>query len=459
MVQQIVTVQPQPSKPVQQSQTQTSKADAKTDGGFQSVMQQSVDKLNQSKGDKPSDSGTSGKKSDDQTNTVQPGIPVSSAVCLQAAEIANQPAIAQVLQQIQAVQGAQPVLSSSDAVNRLSTVTPSSGAPVQLNGANPVPLIQSAGDAAKALPTMGPQNGASAQQANMQQINSGDIPQAAQQPVAPSDSNPVFSGQNRAPVQAQADISAEVRQAVAEGSRTQQVTASTDSRQGETSVTQIQAADTEPPARVISQSGGAQSQNTDGAQTQETVQVPVKQSEDTDKSVLSNQNTASFHDLMKTGNVVIKISDAPANTPKTPVHQVTDQVLTNYKAGNSKLEIELFPRDLGKVTVKMAMQNGTLTVDIAAANPKTQSMLLSSAGEIRSILESTVNHPVHVLQDTQDRQWYQQDQNPSQSRQQQEQQQHQHQGENYRADDDDTDMSTDDFLSVMQQLRVKASAV
>lgn len=196
------------------------------------------------------------------------------------------------------------------------------------------------------------------------------------------------------------------------------------------------------------------------SQPQNTVALPVKQSTVTDETVLSSQPPVSFSDLMQTGNVIIKISDAPQTAPKAAVHQVADKISLNYKAGNPKFEMDLFPKNLGKVTVKMAMENGTLTVEIAAANPKTQSMLLSNAGGIRSMIETTVNHPVQVTQpsqSSQDKQWYQQGQEQSHSQQQQERQQRESSG--YRANDDDSGLGMDDFLTVMQQLRVKAYSV
>lgn len=206
------------------------------------------------------------------------------------------------------------------------------------------------------------------------------------------------------------------------------------------------------PAETSSDSNS----NSFEAQSQEATALPVKQSTNADEAVYSNQTPLSFSDLMKTGNVIIKVSDAPEGTAKAAVHQVADKISLNYKAGNPKFEMDLYPKDLGKVTVKMAMENGTLTVEIAAANPKTQSMLLSDAGGIRSMIETTVNHPVQILEPSQDKQWYQQDQSQSQSQQQERQQK---ESSGYKINEDDANFGADDFLTVMQQLRVKAYSV
>lgn len=165
--------------------------------------------------------------------------------------------------------------------------------------------------------------------------------------------------------------------------------------------------------------------------------------------------SGSYRQLFQTGNVVIKISDAPSETPKAVSHQVADQVSLHYKAGNPQFEMQLYPKNLGRVTVKLGMEKGTLTVEIFAANPKTQSMLLSGSGEIRSMIESTVHQPVQVQQPAQNTEWHQQQGNEGQSRQQQQRQQ----AESRRQPDPQDTASTTDFVTFMQQLRAKAYSV
>ncbi len=194
-----------------------------------------------------------------------------------------------------------------------------------------------------------------------------------------------------------------------------------------------------------------------GSLANETESLPGKQPEN--ETGLNTKPQATLTDLMHSGNVIIKISDVPQSSPKPAVHQVADKIAQNFKAGTPKFEMDLYPKDLGKVTVKMAMENGTLTVEIAASNPKTQSMILSDSGGIRSMIESTVNHPVQITQpsqSSQDKQWYQQGQDQSHSQQQQERQQRE---ASVSRVNDDAELNTDDFLSVMQQLRMKAYTV
>ncbi len=183
--------------------------------------------------------------------------------------------------------------------------------------------------------------------------------------------------------------------------------------------------------------------------TEEKTSTPVQE------TAYQNQTPARFSDLFQAGNVVIKVSDASSNVAKTTCNQVADNIAVNFKAGNPQFQMDLYPQNLGKVSVKLAMQSGVLTVEIIAANPKTQSMLMANTNEIKSMLQNTVSQPIQVLEPTHDKLWYQQQDQPNQSQQQQQQQQQNRNARSY-LNALDSDITTDDFLSVMQQLRQQA---
>ena len=177
-----------------------------------------------------------------------------------------------------------------------------------------------------------------------------------------------------------------------------------------------------------------------------------------EKASANQQNNAGYAELFHSGNVVIPISDSSASLQKSVSAQLTDTITTNLHNGRQEFQVDLFPKDLGKVSVKLASENGVLTVEIMAANPKTQSMLLSGSGEIQSILQASVHQTVHVVDANQNKQAYDEQQKNSQSNAQQQQQQEENrqQNRNYHTlfDNDDDSISTVDFLSVMQQLSV-----
>lgn len=167
-----------------------------------------------------------------------------------------------------------------------------------------------------------------------------------------------------------------------------------------------------------------------------------------------SQNDARLSSLYENGNVVIKISDAKASG-KAIGNQLTDKVLYHYNKGNPQFQMELSPQNLGKVSVKLAIQDGVLNVTIQAANPKTQSLLMENSADIKTILQTSINQPVQIHETAQDHAWYQQNQQNQQNQPQQDRNQRQ----NIRLPLDDQNGSTDDFLTVMQQLRQQVSAM
>jgi len=175
---------------------------------------------------------------------------------------------------------------------------------------------------------------------------------------------------------------------------------------------------------------------------------------DIDKSIYYN-STPKINDVYNNGNIVIKVSDDAMKTQKPAFNQVAEKILVNYKMGKPQFEMELFPKNLGKVSVKLTNQNGEIIVEILADNPKTQDLLLANSGEIKTIIQSAAKQPVHILQETQDKPWYEdmQNQQNQQNRQnQQEQQEQQNRNRVYFKTNKD-DVNTEDFLSVMQKLK------
>lgn len=152
------------------------------------------------------------------------------------------------------------------------------------------------------------------------------------------------------------------------------------------------------------------------------------------------------------GKVVIKVSDAPAAHSSQPVfHQVANAIWQNMKNGRQEFQVDLYPQSLGKVTVKLTSENGLLTVELAASNPKTQSLLLSNSGDIRSILQSSANQQV-VVQSQQAQPWYGQQQGGHSGAQQQQQQQGGREQRHSQSDQADMLFSAGDFLSLLQKV-------
>lgn len=426
MVQQITMSQVQQATPKTQSvQTQ------KDDRSFQSVLKQSTDKLESKKQEGPSKSSLPEKESKkDDTSSVSPEATVLSGLCGSAV-------------QLQPSAQTQPSTASAD-----ETVS------------NPPILSVEAGG--EILPTA-PMTPDSASSSSGGQTVSADLPipqnQAAEQTNRIGETSTMSQANVPTGNQNHGTADSTVTQVVHEASVSNTTDFTTQKQENQLPQTnssqQMEAPVSNDPITVpVSAKGEPTGRNT-GAQAEQSEAADLSGQQKMEESAANVQPASSFQNMMQTGNIIIKVSDEVPKTTKPVVHQVADQVLKQYQAGTQNFQMDLYPKELGKVTVKLAVQNGTMTVEISALNPKTQSMLLSNSGEIRALLESAVHHTVEVTQPAQDSQWYQQDQNSSgQQDQQQENQQRQYR---YHDDQDGVNDSQEDFLTMIQQLRIKAN--
>ena len=452
MIQQIAAVQVPPSAQQQPAQTQ------KPDQSFESVLKQSTGRLVRKVDDKPAKEGQPSGNTEKKAGHVfaaadaaAPGAFPAAAMFQQVQSVLPVPAQTAGKKEVSAVSAPSvQALASTPSVQDMRTAAPLLSSP------------DASGKAVGSMPTVQQRVGPFTGQTGVPSNGQSAVPAKEQAGALPPNRVTVPSAANDltpAVVPATAQQTAATPSAAAQAAVPLTPDAAAQPKQNAQPVQQ--AADGAQPAAqpIVPQPAAAQtssgnSQSEAETDAQQATSQGIKQEKGSDETVYAGPGTSSFPELMQTGNVIIKISDAASDTAKSVSRQIADQVTMQVKAGNPQFEMELNPKELGKVTVKIAMQDGALTVEIAAANPKTQSMLLSNSGDIRSMLESTVNHPVQVLQASQDAQPYQQNQDSSNARQQ-EQQQHPHFVN--QADRDDSEDSPDDFLTVIQQLRVKAS--
>jgi hypothetical protein len=441
--------------PVQPPQSQDS------NGTFESLMKKSVSKLNQKKDTAHSAAQkfkSDGKKDSDQktdSNVVQAslaGTDLSSlSALLQQSISMAQPVIvgaqvtgdtqaqsAQTLNSLQAANAAQ-AGSGIQAENLIQGMnfTQTAGSSQQ-TAVRPSSVRNSGFFESTVQNAVGvPANSAPATPQNLQIPNTDQALSAAQQP------NSVIAGSAQNQVQAAQNIPmSDIAQSKADTFQASQKNQSGNDTVITSAISQEKQSLTDSSSKLVL-----------NAQSQEPTLAEKKA--DGQDTASQNQSTGSYSDLFRNGNVIIQVSDTPANVAKSACNQVADNVQANYKAGNSQFQIDLFPQNLGKVSVKLAVQDGVLTVEIAAANPKTQSMLMSSTNEIKSMLQTAVSQPVQVLQPSQDKAWYQQPQD--QSAQQQERQQQNRESHPYLDEQDSG--STEDFLSVMDQLKQQSYAL
>ena len=200
-------------------------------------------------------------------------------------------------------------------------------------------------------------------------------------------------------------------------------------------------ADVVPVSNVLGKLPGEQAKETDGEKkiTIQTVSGLGLPKPEREPIAVDAQPTGKLEHAFRTVKQELPVSE-----------QITQKILV-HQAQEKEFVLQLFPKELGQVTVKLAVEHSNLVVELCAANPKAQSVILSHAEEIKSILQAQYQRDTQVLVPTPQEKGTEhfQNQNQNHSRQnpqEQPQQQPQDEGEKPEI------MFTQGFLSAMTAL-------
>lgn len=100
-------------------------------------------------------------------------------------------------------------------------------------------------------------------------------------------------------------------------------------------------------------------------------------------------------EIIPENNKIIQLSDESTQIKSQIVEQVRDNIvmLTEVDTADGstakQVTMELYPRELGKVDIKMTMVDNKMTVEVKALNEETQKILASSADELLKTLNKT----------------------------------------------------------------------
>lgn len=123
---------------------------------------------------------------------------------------------------------------------------------------------------------------------------------------------------------------------------------------------------------------------------------------------------------VKVGETTPKINTEAPDMEK----QLADTIEANLKTAGDKVEVQLEPENLGRITIEMVQHEGKLGLVIYAENTKTTSLLAQHAGNLCALLEDRSGQIVQVQVQQQEQQPQPQYDGHNQQNQQQEQQQH-----------------------------------
>lgn len=413
MIQQISAAVPQ-AAPIPDTLADSGTAQAEN---FAQLMQSAVQKMKTGQGGGKASGKSSGEQQQDRqtepTDTAQTqltGTPQADASALSAAAAqqaqANPSTAMQAAQPVQTANNVSvPTVPSADESGNPAVSSPSaqsdfsagqSGSPQAGEARNPA---SAPGTFLEAQAKAELNSGSSTPQAV-----SADSPQVA-------DASPVPAGQavSPAPPQKQTDA----KESVPAAAQTENSAAQQTQNFPADSASQIP----QQSSAVISspQSDAPAPQDAGNLQQTGTVVQPTNRKTEKDKDTSSQDDTgqtagslSTFSDIFGNGKVTIKVFDSTAkqSSSASAAGQLADAVSQQAAQGRQQFQVDLYPQSLGKVSVKLTTQNGLLTVEISAQNPKTQSMLVSGSGEIKSMLQSSMGQQVQVTQPGQASQWY-----------------------------------------------------
>lgn len=90
-------------------------------------------------------------------------------------------------------------------------------------------------------------------------------------------------------------------------------------------------------------------------------------------------------------NSEIKISDKSDEISNSVLNQVKDKIVFMSKQNINAVKMQLHPTDLGELDIKLLFEEGKLSVEILAANTKTQSLIASNLDELKDILKNSMS--------------------------------------------------------------------
>ncbi len=149
----------------------------------------------------------------------------------------------------------------------------------------------------------------------------------------------------------------------------------------------------------------------------EDVQVVTQKAEKTDEEPV----LLDFVQTPKTDTIQVKVGDAVQVNEGNFAENIAEKVIVKLPQNENEFVIELMPKELGKVTIKMVMEAGRTLVSMTSDNPKTLALLAENAKSIGMLIENNTGTQTIVnVQEEQD--MYQQPEDSHENQQHQSQQ-------------------------------------
>ncbi len=135
------------------------------------------------------------------------------------------------------------------------------------------------------------------------------------------------------------------------------------------------------------------------------VEQTTETKSDTTQTNTSEEDTDLFEKEMPTTSkktfsedvINIKVGENAQIADAEMAQKVSDKMLAKFAQHENEFEIQLTPKELGKIVIKLVMENGQAHVSMFAENTKTSSLLAEKAREISSIIEQNTGNKTDVV--------------------------------------------------------------
>lgn len=126
---------------------------------------------------------------------------------------------------------------------------------------------------------------------------------------------------------------------------------------------------------------------------------------DTTQTNTSEEDTDLFEKEISTTSkktfsedvINIKVGENAQIADAEMAQKVSDKMLAKFAQHENEFEIQLTPKELGKIVIKLVMENGQAHVSMFAENAKTSNLLAEKAREISSIIEQNTGNKTDVI--------------------------------------------------------------
>lgn len=93
---------------------------------------------------------------------------------------------------------------------------------------------------------------------------------------------------------------------------------------------------------------------------------------------------------VQTDGKTVKISDESSLIRQSVIEQIRDQIVMMRADGKQTVTMQLNPKELGKLDIKMVFEKGNLSVEILVSNPRAHNLILSNVSELETILQNSM---------------------------------------------------------------------